>query len=244
MKEFSGFPAKTQYSPLPRLFLSVLLPEIADITELRVTIYTLAALYQKPGYPRFVTLNELLKNVSLRQCLRQPGDTEENTLIKTLEAMAKRGTVLHLSPGKDNVAEDVYLLNSESERQAAEKIKNGVLTLAGLKAGKEEENAAPKEGNPSETPDIFTLYEENIGMLTPLIADSLKEAELHYPKNWIAAAITEAAVGNKRSWRYIQAILERWSTEGKSDGTYQRNPEKGQNPGKYLGQKYDHMVQR
>ncbi len=244
MKEFSGFPARTQYSALPRIFFSPLLPEITDITELRVTLYTLAALYQKPSYPRYVTVKELLGNVSLRQCLRRDGETEEAILRQTLEAMAKRGTLLHLAPGKDGVPEDIYLLNTESEHQAADKIKSGKLTLAGLGAGKRGEDIPPEEANPSETPDIFTLYEENIGMLTPIIADGLKEAELHYPKSWIAAAISEAALGNKRSWRYIVAVLERWSAEGKSDGTYQRNPEKGQDTDKYFRGKYGQIVQR
>ena len=89
MKEFSGFPSKTQYCPLPRIFFSVLLPEITDITELRVTLYTLAALYQKPGYPRYVTAKELLGNISLRQCLKHPGESEEKVLRKTLDEMAK-----------------------------------------------------------------------------------------------------------------------------------------------------------
>jgi len=246
MKEFNGFPAKTQYSPLPRLFFSALLPEITDITELRVTLFALADLYQKPSYPRYITAKELLNNVSLRQCLRQSGTTEEAVLKQTLEAMVKRGTLLHLTlnKGGESEQEDIYLLNSEAEHQALERIKNGKLTLAGLKTGKGADESLPEVITSSELPDIFTLYEENIGMLTPIIADGLKEAELHYPKNWIAAAISEAALGNKRNWRYIMAILERWSAEGKSDGTHQRNPEKGQDPDKYFRGKYGHIVQR
>lgn len=246
MKSFKGFPAKTQYYALPRIFFSALLNELTDITELKVTLFTLAALYQKPSYPRYVTFRELLADVSLRQCLKQAGGKEEDILKQTLRAMKDRGTVIHLAAAKDGVPEDIYLLNSESEHQAVEQIKSGKLTLSALKAGKQAENApyeVPEEVSPSELPDIFTLYEENIGMLTPLIADGLKEAESHYPKDWIAAAISEAAVGNKRNWRYIMAVLEHWSAEGKHDGTYQRNPEKGQDPSKYLRGKYGHIIQ-
>lgn len=247
MKDFKGFPAKTQYYALPRIFFSGLLNDITDMLELKVTLFTLAALYQKPSYPRYVTFKELLADVSLRQCLKSAGGKEEDVLRETLMTMDERGTVIRLAAAKDGVPEDIYLLNSESEREAAKNIKSGKLTLSALKAGKQAGGGSdelPEEVG-GELPDIFTLYEENIGMLTPIIADGLKEAEAHYPKDWIAAAISEAAVGNKRNWRYILAVLEHWSAEGKNnDGTHQRNSEKGQDPDKYLRGKYGHIVQR
>jgi DnaD/phage-associated family protein len=64
-------------------------------------------------------------------------------------------------------------------------------------------------------PNIFTLYEQNIGLLTPLIAEDLKDAINHYPEEWIEAAFREALQHNKRKWSYISAILRRWETEGR-----------------------------
>jgi DnaD/phage-associated family protein len=95
-----------------------------------------------------------------------------------------------------------------------------------------------------EASDIFTLYEQNIGMLTPLIADELREAGKLYPENWIKEAIKESAALNKRNWRYIARILEHWSTEGKDDGTHRGNSKKIADPDKYIRGKYGHMVQR
>jgi len=66
-----------------------------------------------------------------------------------------------------------------------------------------------------ERPNIFTLYEQNIGLLAPLIADELKDAADHYPAEWIEAAFREAVQHNKRKWSYIHAILRRWETEGR-----------------------------
>ncbi len=66
--------------------------------------------------------------------------------------------------------------------------------------------------------NIFTLYENNIGMLNPLISEELKEAEKVYPAAWVEDAFKEAVTLNKRSWRYIEAILKRWAVEGKNDG--------------------------
>ena len=62
-------------------------------------------------------------------------------------------------------------------------------------------------------------------MLTPLISEELQEAEQTYPGSWIEDAIREAVGLNKRNWKYIHAILERWRSEGKDEGTDSRSPE-------------------
>ncbi|MEJ2753177.1 MAG: DnaD domain protein, partial [Chloroflexota bacterium] len=74
-------------------------------------------------------------------------------------------------------------------------------------------------------PNIFVLYEQNIGALTPLIADELRDAEQTYPPQWIEEAIKIAVENNVRRWRYIITILERWRLEGKQkpDGISKRD---------------------
>ncbi|PJF33740.1 MAG: hypothetical protein CUN49_17850, partial [Candidatus Thermofonsia Clade 1 bacterium] len=39
-------------------------------------------------------------------------------------------------------------------------------------------------------------------------------AERTYPYEWIVAAIRAAVENNRRSWRYIEAILRRWAVDG------------------------------
>ena len=83
---------------------------------------------------------------------------------------------------------------------------------------------------PQEAPNIFQLYEENIGPLTPMLAEALGEAEDTYPLEWIEEAIRIAVEKNKRNWRYAAAILERWQREGphgrKEKLEDRRDPEK------------------
>ncbi len=67
-------------------------------------------------------------------------------------------------------------------------------------------------------PNIFELYEANIGALTPMIADALTDAEEDFAPQWIEDAIRLAVENNKRNWKYCLAILERWKAEGKDDG--------------------------
>ena len=91
--------------------------------------------------------------------------------------------------------------------------------------------------------NIFSLYEQNIGMITPMIAEELKEAERLYPEEWVRQAFKEAAVLNKHSWRYISRILEHWASEGKEDGKNRRSFKEGSSD-KYIKGKYGHLVQR
>ncbi len=64
-------------------------------------------------------------------------------------------------------------------------------------------------------PNIFPLYEQNIGLLPPLVAEELREAGERYPAEWVEEAFRLATQQNKRKWSYIRAILRRWETEGK-----------------------------
>jgi DnaD/phage-associated family protein len=238
MRQFGGFPSRTRYTPIPNVFFSGLLSQIDDIAELKVTLHIFWLIYGKRGYPRYVTYLELLANRSLAGSLVSGGASLDEALGEALKKAVSRGTILHLVLQKDGAAQDVYFLNTEESRRAVDKIKNGELVLAGLKGGRQ---TAPEAGA-GEQPDIFVLYEENIGMLTPLIADELREAEKLYPESWIRDAIGEAVSLNKRSWRYIARILERWSAEGRESGTNRRDSKASQD--KFRKQRYDHMVRR
>ncbi len=236
MKQFDGFPTKMEFTSIPNPFFSRLLPQINDMAELKTTLCALAALYRKRGYPRFITQGELLENTSLMASLPKTKGSPDKVLRDALKLATERGVFIHLSLDRDGSSEDVYLLNTESNRQLATKIQNGEVKLSGLKP------KAPAYVPTEQPPNIFALYEENIGLLTPMIADELREAERLYPESWIRDAIKEAVSLNKRNIRYIMKILERWAAEGKSDGTHQRHFKKDSE--KYFRQKYGHMVQR
>jgi len=239
MKRFEGFPSggRVEYTSVPNVFFSSLLPQITDMAELKTTLHVIAALYGKRGYPRFVSYRELLGNVSLMTGLKNLESQPEEALRGALKSAAERGTLVHISLAGDGKTEDIYFLNTAPDRQAAEKVKSGEIKLAGLKVVEE----VPPQAEA--LPDIYTLYEQNVGMLTPMIADELRDAEKLYPPAWICDAIKEAALHNKRSIRYITKILENWSVKGRDDGTYQRHIKKT-GPAKFTKGKYGRLVQR
>ncbi|HEX9896861.1 MAG TPA: DnaD domain protein [Dehalococcoidales bacterium] len=237
MKQFTGFPVKTEYAPVPAAFFSTLLPEITDIAELKTTLHLFRILYLKKGYPRFVSYTELAADAGLLISLRAGTTPVAETLHQALDMAVKRGTILHLALDRDGTKEEIYLLNTKQDRDTIEKIRSGELRLPHLEVKQVTEVSTEPQ------PNIFTLYEENIGLLTPMIAEDLKEAEKLYPEPWIKDAFKEAVKANKRSWRFVAFLLERWATEGKKDGTYQRNL-KATDPDKYVKDKYGHFFQR
>ncbi len=62
--------------------------------------------------------------------------------------------------------------------------------------------------------NIYQLYEENIGPITPLISDMLKDAEDEHSTKKIEEAFVLAVKANVRKWSYVEAILKRWKEEG------------------------------
>jgi len=66
-------------------------------------------------------------------------------------------------------------------------------------------------------PESFTLYEGNIGPLTPMIADAIKDAEQTYSPEWVHRAILEAAKSNVRNMKYIEGILQGYAKRGSPD---------------------------
>ncbi len=76
-----------------------------------------------------------------------------------------------------------------------------------------------------ELPDCFKVYEQEIGMLTPMIAEELKDIMKTYPEEWVLDAMKEASRANKRSLRYVNGILKSWQREGRNIQVEELSPE-------------------
>lgn len=210
---FQGYPAGARATVVPSLFFSELMPQIDDASELRVTLYLFYALGRRHGYPRFVTERELRAEGPLLASLGDGGDEAPLAeLARGLALAVERGTILRLEVEQDGRRDALLTTNTPANRRAFEQIKDGRIPIG---------RPLPSEaGAPASTRDnVFQLYEQNIGPLTPLVAEELKEAEQLYPYEWLEEALREAALQNKRSWRYAAAILQRWATEGRTRET-------------------------
>ena len=218
MKGFSGFPAgKQPYTPVPDLFFSELLPDIDHLGELKLTLHIFWLLSKKKGERRYVSGQELAADRRLLQGLAAAGTlSPEEALRDALERAVARGTLLRVTAGEGHEQRDWYFVNSARGRQAVEDL------LAGRWSPVETGEQLLLE---TQRPNIFVLYEQNIGPLTPILAEELMEAEDTYPPEWIHDAIRRAVEANVRKWTYVRAILERWQSEGKDDETPRRGDE-------------------
>ncbi len=235
MKSFSGFPAgKVHFTPLPNLFFSKLLPAIDDLAELKVTLHIFWLLHQKKGYPRYVSRRELEADGVLLGGLKGTGQEPEERLEQALERAVARGTLLHVTAQQGDERNDWYFMNTDVGRRTVDKICHGELKLDAV--------VTPSEVRLEvERPNIFVLYEQNIGLLTPLIAEELRDAEKTYPADWIEEAFRIAVEHNARRWRYVHSVLERWATEGKDREKARRGSKEDRR--RYIEGKYAEYIE-
>ncbi|MDE2838136.1 MAG: DnaD domain protein [Chloroflexota bacterium] len=185
---FPGFGAGTKRLPVPAPLLSTLLADIGDCVELKCTLRFLWFEAQQSGAPKRVPRSALRTDDVLLTALGSEGEIE-------------RGITLAIERGTLFESQGWLLLRTPQNERAARQSGPAPMQAAA--------------GRATERPNIFRLYEENVGMLTPLVADELRAAEDEYPTGWVELAIREAVANNVRSWRYIETILERWKREGR-----------------------------
>lgn len=202
MSKFKGFTDSETFTPLPDKFFHDILKETDDGPELKVTLYFLwRAQHMEGPFRALSRLDFDVKELGL----------SAQEITHGLEKAVKRGSLLEIQ----KEAKVFFLLNSPAGRAAVQAFESGHWT-----PGKA---SAP----PMERPNVFRMYEENIGPLTPLIADALKDAEQTYYPEWIAEAIELAVKNNKRNWKYCEAILKRWKDEGRHGQKDQRDARQG-----------------
>ncbi len=245
MTGFTGFPAgKNPYVPIPEVFFTQLLPEIEDSAELKVTLHIFWLLAKKQGNPRCVSDHELQSDQILLRSLKRRGDPRpaEERLRQGLEQAIVRGTLLRIHLKQITIGKDEpeiiswYFFNTARSRKVVTELEGGEMVPVRLLTNDEEQQGIQEQEKAIaggvyaktngydntrniqveiERPNIFVLYEQNIGLLSPLIAEDLRDAAEQYPAEWIEAAFREAIQHNIRKWSYISAILRRWKTEGR-----------------------------
>jgi DnaD/phage-associated family protein len=193
------------------------LHEIEDVAELKVTLYMLWRIENMESPFR-----------ALREMDFGPKDLglSKSKVRSGLEKAVQHGSILRVL----NETDEFYFLNSPRGRAAAE----------AFAKGKWHPSSKISSGPPLDRPNIFKLYEQNVGPLTPLIADMLKEAETLYAEELIDEAFMIAVKNNKRNWKYIEAILKRWQLEGKNGQKDRQNADKGSQ--KYTDSEFSEFI--
>ncbi|GAG74797.1 unnamed protein product, partial [marine sediment metagenome] len=181
MPPFGGFSeTKTRTTSIPGQFFGELLPAIDHLGELKVTLYLLWRFDRMEGTFRYLQRSDFIQDGRFISGMGETTEETEVLLDESLKRAVARGTLLLADVNLDGRKVGLYFLNSPKGEAAVRAINNGQWRDTGKKH-------APVELI-QETPNIFRLYEEHIGPLTPMIAEALGEAEDTYPPIWIEEA--------------------------------------------------------
>lgn len=217
--ETTPFPRGVQFTPVPNPLLAGLLEQIDDIAELKVTLRVVWALHRKKSSLAYVTSKEMCEDRSVAAMLGEIGSDLERAVNGALNSAVKRGTLLEAETAN---GERRYLLNTEPVRNGL--IRKG-FEISEAPGGPGAEIPVA-EDQPEMRQGVFKVYEENIGALTPLVAESISEALAEHPESDVIDAIKVAVEGNARSWKYVTAVLRRWAAEGRAGRETDGKPER------------------
>jgi len=208
------------FAHVPGAYVSQVMRQVGDNVELKVSLLAFYLLSRSREYPGYIMHGDLvLKAASLL-------GVDETTCSAGIDAAVERGVFLRVQsrPGADAA----YFANVEADVEAIERLRES--WVSGGSAV-------------SRTPNIFELYEQNIGIISPMMAEELKDAQRTYPAEWIEQAFREAVTARKQNWKYVSRILERWTVEGRGSGAH-RSGALPDDPDKYVKGRFGRVVRR
>jgi len=205
---FEGFPSGSPVTPLPQALLRDLAPTMSDPAELVVTLYAIEELARVRRYPRRVLLRDLQECRALLESLAGlcPAREVEQAFADGLHAAVERGSLLIGRSAQAGVWAEWCALNDADGRRSLDS--PAVVPASEASAGR----VVGASGAPA-------IWQSAFGTaMPPILIEEVKAAESRYGSERLRDAFVEAAAHNARSWRYVQAILERWETEGRDAG--------------------------
>ena len=229
MKKQNSFSAGDQATLIPAAFFNDLLFSIDHLGELKITLYAFWFMQKLEGEIQFIEKKNFLDDPKLMSGLAKTAKQAAVVLEDSLTRAIERGTFLKAD--LQTKGECVYLLNDARGRAAQQAILKGKWDPRST--------PQPEIALSLERPDIFYLYEKNIGPLTPMIAEDLKEAEKLYPGDWLQDAIHIAVKKNVRRWNYVEAILKSWKENGRNEEDRRNRTE---DRGKYIQGEYGDLI--
>lgn len=199
---------------IPLAFLRDVVPVITNQDELHTSlaVFRLAAELGSNDTP--IAETSIMADGPLRSTLSVTGPAThlDRRIFDALELAVGRNTLLRFVAISGDRETAWYYINTPITRSLVQAMQRQSIPAPSIVW---DGHDAPQIA--VDPPNVFRLYEQNIGPLTPIIADQLVVAASEYPAEWIEDAIGEAVSYNKRSWRYIQRILENWKESGRAE---------------------------
>lgn len=222
---------KAEEIKIPESFVVEHLQKIKDPDLFKLLLYIFWRFNKTQNQVNFINLETILNDEIFCENFGRNAD-EIKERVSELLSLALKMEILIYCHHPEQAKIDLYFYNSSKNKEIIELIETGDIEIKDLK----------DITLISIRPNIFKLYEENIGPLTPLIAETLEDASNNFSEHWIKEAIQIAVENNVRRWNYIKAILDRWQEEGKNARRDQKHTQEDRE--KYLKGKYSDLIKR
>ncbi|MEO8083757.1 MAG: DnaD domain protein [Ardenticatenales bacterium] len=236
----TGYPSGARTTPVPDLLFSRDLTAIDNPLALRVLLWLLWQVHRRPaGAPPAVRTGDVTADLGLRRAATAVGAGSD----ASTETHASNGSYGSNPSNRSTGSHAIALALDAACRELTARglvLDGGGWLVINDRAGREVFDAAAADPNrwpdlaraaadvttdatsaagageddPAARATIYALYEQTIGMITPVLADELAEAAAEYPPAWIARAFRLAAANGARKWSYVRAILTRWERDG------------------------------
>ena len=216
---FVGFPAgDLEEVPIPARLLTDLLSRIDSLAETRLMLYCYQQFGRLPGQEAWVRSRDLRSDPVLLDLMSGLSQlhTPQEVLDDALEkALVRNGLLeLELSGAGGEPSDKALFLNTEAGRKLRASMQAGGAAVRG-------DGGVPAVAQLSEA-EPFRIYHQNFGLLTPVLADQLRNLIEDFPLHWVCEAMEIAVGRNIKALAYVKAILNRWEREareaGKTDG--------------------------
>lgn len=213
-----GFPLSDDHGTtrVPNLVLGRVLAEVEESMTLKLILRAIWLLEHQRGFPRYISTEDLRRDRVVSRLIR-----DELELSKCLNSAKAHGILIEVSVNGN----ECLMLNTES----AERTSFDAIALI-----ETPENDSDGWDSPTTSvmpPDAFRAYEENIGLLSPMIRENILSALEDFTDEDITHAVRIAVENESRSWSFVAGVLRRWLRDGvpheRNDGQSGRATDRG-----------------
>lgn len=199
VRPLDGFPLADDYAVtrVPNAVLGRVLAGVEDADVIKLVFRAVWLLERQSGYPRIISVEQLRADRVLSVVF---GDA--SAFDRGLGYAVECGILVQV--WVDGV--ERLMLNTESARRASTEI--------GVNGESDEEDGWDTPAARSFRANAFRAYEENIGVLSPMIRESILSSLEDFTDEEITEAIRIAVESESRSWSFVSGVLRRWAREG------------------------------
>lgn len=193
---------------VPNAVLSAVLNEVAESGTVKLILRAVWLLERQRGFPASITVNELRHDRVLIRVFKS-----KERFDAALDQSLNLGVLIKFELNNA----DALMLNTVSATRQVENVKD-------TQSGNIEKDGWDASVGSDMPDDAFRAYEENIGILSPMIRENITAVLQDFSDEDIIEAIKIAVENENRSWSYVAGVLRKWARDGVPNDRRTRTP--------------------